>query len=64
VEQKRLVIERGRTERMRRSAIAERAAKTRYKNKLARGQCPCCKATFTDLAEHIKSEHPDFAEGT
>lgn len=24
------------------------------------GMCPCCRRTFKQLAEHMKSKHPDF----
>lgn len=26
------------------------------------GVCPCCNCTFQNLMQHMKSEHPDFAE--
>lgn len=29
---------------------------TRVKN----GVCPCCNRTFSDLANHMKSKHPEF----
>lgn len=48
---------------------AERAAKTRIKNsrdrerkRVAGGVCPCCNRTFKQLARHMKSQHPDYAE--
>lgn len=28
------------------------------------GACPCCNRTFTSLARHMKSKHPDFATET
>jgi hypothetical protein len=39
---------------------------TRQKNKLKRvaaGVCPCCDKTFADLAEHIKTVHPEELGG-
>jgi hypothetical protein len=48
---------------------AEKAAKTRIKRqrdrereKTAAGLCPCCEATFPDLAEHMRAQHPDYPE--
>lgn len=40
---------------------AQKAAKTRLKNRLAAGVCPCCTRTFQNLAAHMKTQHPDFA---
>lgn len=39
---------------------AEKAAKTRIKNRIANGVCPCCNRTFKQLAAHMKNKHPDF----
>ena len=36
---------------------AYRKVAVRVKN----GVCPCCKRTFSCLAEHMKAKHPDFA---
>lgn len=42
-----------------RKAKAEtKKLKTRVKN----GCCPCCKRSFTNLARHIKTKHPEFAK--
>ena len=40
---------------------AEKAAKSRLKNRVAAGVCPCCNRTFQNLARHMKGQHPDFA---
>lgn len=39
---------------------AEKAAKTRLKNRVAAGCCPACNRSFQDLARHMKGQHPDF----
>jgi len=39
---------------------AEKAAKTRLKNRIAAGVCPCCHRTFKQLVAHMKNKHPDF----
>ena len=41
---------------------AEREAKTanRKLKRLNNGICSCCNRTFTNLAEHIKNEHPEL----
>ena len=41
-------------------ARAEKAAKTRLKNRIKNGVCPCCNSTFKNLAAHIKNNHPDY----
>ena len=43
-------------------ARAERAAKTRIKNRVGNGVCPCCTRTFTNLARHMASKHPEYAQ--
>jgi len=42
-------------------ARAQKAAKTRLKNRINNGVCPCCKRTFNQLAMHMKTKHPDYA---
>lgn len=41
---------------------AEKAAKTRLKNRVANGVCPCCKRTFDDLQRHMATKHPTYAK--
>lgn len=43
-----------------RSANAYRGRVTRIKNRVANGVCPCCNRSFTNLHEHMKTQHPDF----
>jgi hypothetical protein len=40
---------------------AECGAKTRIKNRIANGVCPCCNRSFKDLHAHMKTQHPEFA---
>lgn len=40
----------------------EKAAKTRIKNRIARGVCPCCNRTFANLAKHMAGQHPDYLQ--
>jgi len=40
---------------------AERAAK-RLKKRAAAGSCPCCKRSFSNMAEHMKHQHPDWVK--
>lgn len=44
-----------------RSYIGQKAATTRLKNRLSKGTCPCCDQQFDDLADHMKTAHPDFS---
>jgi hypothetical protein len=39
---------------------AEQAAKTRIKNRVANGVCPCCKRTFANVARHMAGQHPGW----
>lgn len=39
---------------------AQKAAKTRLKNRVAKGVCPCCNRTFENLQRHMASKHPTF----
>ncbi len=43
-----------------RREIAQKAAKTRIKNRIANGVCPCCKRHFANLGSHMKGKHPEF----
>lgn len=38
----------------------ERSIKTRNR-RLKAGVCPCCNRTFQELADHMKSKHPDYS---
>ena len=39
----------------------EKAAKTRIKNRIANGVCPCCRRSFQNLHRHMLNKHPDYA---
>jgi len=43
-------------------AAAEKARKeiARVKRRHAAGTCPCCKRTFTNMANHMRTKHPDY----
>ena len=41
-------------------ARAQKAAKTRIKNRIKNGVCPCCNRTFKQLAAHMKNKHPNY----
>jgi hypothetical protein len=38
---------------------AERANK-KLKKRASAGTCPCCARTFSNMAEHMKRQHPEF----
>lgn len=44
-----------------RSLRGHKAAKTRIKNRIAHGVCPCCNRTFQNLARHMAGQHPNYA---
>ena len=39
----------------------DKAAKTRLKNRVGKGVCPCCNRSFANLKRHMASQHPEFA---
>ena len=41
---------------------AQKAAKTRLKNRVSKGVCPACNRSFANLANHMSAQHPDFCE--
>lgn len=41
---------------------AEKGAKTRLKNRVKHGVCPCCNRTFKQLAAHMKDQHPEYVQ--
>lgn len=41
----------------------QKAAKTRIKNRVAAGVCPCCNRTFQNLARHMQGQHPEYTKG-
>jgi hypothetical protein len=51
-----------RAERERASLVATKGHVTRLKRKIAAGECPCCGESFPDLAAHMDSTHPDYAD--
>ena len=46
------------------SLRSHKAAKTRIKNRIAAGVCPCCNRTFQNVAAHMVGQHPDFGHNT
>lgn len=45
----------------RRRAAAQKGHRTRLRNRIAAGVCPCCNRTFANVHRHIASQHPGFA---
>lgn len=40
------------------------AANKKLKKRAAAGTCPCCQRTFSNMADHMKYQHPDFVADT
>lgn len=38
------------------------AATKRLKRRVAAGTCPCCQRTFTNMARHMKTKHPNVVQ--
>lgn len=43
-----------------RQVIAAKGQITKLKKRASAGTCPCCKRTFSNMAAHMKTKHPDF----
>jgi len=52
--------EREARERTERRLAATKGAKTKLRNRIKHGVCPCCTRTFLNLQRHIAHQHPDF----
>lgn len=48
-----------RTTRLRRSVAAQKGVATRLRNKAVAGICAFCEHEFPNVAEHVKSAHPE-----
>ncbi len=57
---KNLNQQREKTRHKTRQLAAQKGVTTRIKNRIGNGVCPCCKRTFTNLARHMKGQHPDY----
>lgn len=45
-----------------RQAAAARGQTTKLKRRTMAGLCPCCRRNFQNLARHMKTKHPEFAD--
>jgi hypothetical protein len=43
-----------------RSNMALRGQRTKLKNRISNGVCPCCHRTFGKLQSHMETKHPDW----
>lgn len=41
-------------------ALKAEGALKRLKKRSAAGACPCCKRTFSNMATHIRKQHPEY----
>lgn len=57
-----LRFQRERAEAHARSLAATKGHLTRLRNKMARGQCPCCDSNFRNVRRHMVRKHPEFLE--
>lgn len=44
----------------RKRAEKAEAATKRLKKRAAAGNCPCCKRSFSNMARHMQTKHPEF----
>lgn len=43
-----------------RELVAAKGQITKLRKRASAGSCPCCKRTFSNMAAHMKTKHPDF----
>jgi hypothetical protein len=48
-------------QRFEKEVTAKKGQITKLKNRIAKGVCPCCKRSFSNLARHMADKHPDFS---
>lgn len=44
------------------SHSATKGQLTKARKRAANGVCPCCSRSFVDVARHVKTKHPTFAQ--
>lgn len=52
--------QRARAQRLEKDLQSQKGQMTKLKNRVAKGVCPCCGRSFTALARHMKTKHPDY----
>jgi hypothetical protein len=60
--QGRIEREQMRTEAARRERAAIKGQLTKTKNRIAKGVCPCCSRSFTNVRRHMSTKHPEYAK--
>lgn len=53
---------RDKAETAKRQKAAIKGQLTKTRRRIANGVCPCCNRSFTNVARHMHSKHPDFVE--
>ncbi len=43
-----------------RATRTQKAANTRLQRRIGVGVCPCCKRSFRQVADHIRTKHPEY----
>lgn len=51
-------------ERSERKLSAAKGQATKLRKRAAGGACPCCNRTYVDVARHMATKHPDYANET
>lgn len=44
------------------SLETERRSKKRLETRISKGVCPCCNRVVSQLARHMKTKHPEYAQ--
>lgn len=57
-----LVWEKERVASLNKQLVRTQQSEKRLKKRIAAGVCPCCHRTVKQLAAHMQTKHPEFAE--
>lgn len=42
--------------------VAKKGQITKLKNRISKGVCPCCNRSFSNLHQHMTTQHPDYTK--
>lgn len=54
--------EKARVKTLEKSLVAQKGQMTKLRKRVANGVCPCCRRSFSALAQHMRRKHPDYVK--
>lgn len=55
--------ERAKSETLEKRVAAAKGQVTKIRKRVGNGVCPCCTRSFSNLARHMNTQHPDYKSG-